>query len=253
VYQVTRTIHIPRKSLATGVVLWLMTTLLVWTGALPAAAQTTEPDTVCLGVTEPYWVNPSPGSTYHWELDGAPQTPTPGTDSVIITWNATGDFILTVQETSAANCLGPVDTLKIHVIHDPPLFVPPALSAGYCPEDITSAVYQPGGTYYVNDLVPPRPDYYFLPQGSTLLDYTLQPQSCPGGLTVTWEIDFEGALPPNLTGTGQISAAIPASGIQFPIGNNVITWTVTDIAGNTMTYSVTLVVLPRPDIGDIPP
>ena len=236
-----------------GIALWLMMPFLVWTGALPASAQTTEPDTVCLGVTKPYWVNPAPGSTYHWELGGVPQTPTSTTDTVTITWNATGDFILTVQETTSTFCLGPVDTLKIHVIHDPPVFIPPELPGGFCPEDISNAIYQPGGTYYVNDLVPPRPDYYLLTQGSTLLNYTVQPQGCPGSLSVTWVIDFAGPLPLDLTGNGQISTAIPATGIQFPIGNNVITWTVTDITGTITTYSVTLVVLPRPDIGDIPP
>ncbi len=120
-------------------------------------------------------------------------------------------------------------------------------------EDITAAVYNPGGTYYGTDLSPPRPDYYILAFGSTLLDYTTVTNSCPGDLTISWVIDFAGATPPDLTGTGQISAAIPAGGIQFPLGNNVITWTVTDVAGNTTVYSVTLVVLPRPEIGDIPP
>lgn len=244
--------HIPRTPATTGLVVPLLALLMVLLGAPMAAGQTTMPDTVCLGATESYWVNTVPGSTYLWKLDGVLQTPVTTTDTVYIDWNTLGDYILTVQEISADNCPGDVKSLQVHVQHDPPTFVQPVLASGYCMEDIAAAVYNPLGTYYVNDLTPPRPDHYLLPQGSTMLNYTTIMNGCPDLLVVSWVIDFAGATP-DLTGNGQISASIPPGGIQFPLGNNVITWTVTDVAGITTIYTVTLVVLPRPDIGDIPP
>jgi hypothetical protein len=234
--------------------LYLLMLLMVLFSARRAAGETTMSDTVCVGTTKPYWVNPVPGSTYLWKLDGVTQTPTITTDSVIISWNTLGDFELTVQEKSIDNCFGDVKLLKVHVKNDPPTFIPPVLSSGYCVEDITVAEYDPAGSYDdKTDLIPPRPDYYLLPFESTLLDITGISDDCPGTLTISWVIDFEGVSPPDLTGNGQISDAIPPGGIQFPVGTNVITWTVTDAAGSTTVHSVTLVVLPRPDIGDIPP
>jgi hypothetical protein len=220
--------------------------------ALWVSGQTTLPDTVCLNSTKPYWVTPTAGSTYIWKLGGVVQVPTITTDTVFITWSSLGNFTLTVQEISAFNCPGDIKSLAVHVKNNPPVFTVPVLATGYCMEDITTAVYNPGGTYYVNDLLPPRPDYYLLPFGSTLLDITGVADDCSTP-TISWVIDFAGALPPNMTGTGQISASLPPAGIQFPEGINVITWTVTDAGGLTIIHSVTLVVLPRPDIGDIPP
>jgi hypothetical protein len=229
--------------------MWLM----VLFSAFTAVGQSTEPDVACVGQTRRYWVDSIPGHTYHWRIDGV--TVQNGTiDMFRWTWTSVADYIVSVQETSSENCVGPWKLMPVHVINDPPTFVPPVLGTGYCVEDISEAEYNPAGTYDLKtDLIPPRPDYYLLTFGSTLLDYSTIIKSCPGNLTVSWVIDFAGALPPNLTGTGQISAAIPAAGIQFPVGNNVITWTVTDVAGNTTVYSVVLVVLPRPEIGDIPP
>jgi len=245
--------HIPRESAKHRLILSLLMLLMALAGAFRVSGQSGLPDTVCAGVTKPYWVTYTPGSAYNWLLDGVPQIPTITTDTVFITWSTTGDFLLTVQEITAENCPGTVRSLQVHVKNDPPAFVPPLLAPGYCMEDITTAVYNPGGTYYVNDLVPPRPDYYLLAEGSTLLDITGISDDCPGALTISWVIDFAGALPPDLVGTGQISASIPPGGIQFPLGNNVITYTLTDAAGSSTVHSVTLVVLPRPEIGDIPP
>ena len=243
--------HIRLSSALARLALCLLMPAMVLLCALRVAGQSTLPDNVCVGDTKHYWVVETVGSTYEWQIDGVVQLSV--IHEIDITWNTVGDFTLTVQETSADNCPGEVKSLPVHVKNDPPTFTPPALGTGYCVQDISVAVYNPGGIYYVNDLVPPRPDYYLVPQGSTMLDYTLTLNSCPNTLTITWEIDFAGALPPNLTGTGQISASIPPGGMQFPPGNNVITWTVTDVVGNVTTYQVTLVVLPRPDIGDIPP
>lgn len=229
-----------------------MALLMVLLGTLAATGESTLPDTVCAGETKHYWVDSTANSTYTWSIDGIVQAS--GTMAMFTrTWTTAGDYLLTVLETTAENCPGEEKQLQVHVKDDPPTFTAPVLATGYCMEDITDAVYNPGGTYYVNDLVPPRPDYYLLPAGSVLLDLTIVQHTCPGALSIAWVIDFAGALPPDLSGTGQISASIPPGGIQFPPGNNVITWTVTGPSGAVFVVSRTLVVLPRPDIGDIPP
>ena len=244
--------HIPRAPALARFFLALLVMLVALAGPVRVAAQSTAPDVVCLGATKHYWVTDNPGSTYEWTIEGVTQPST--TFEIYITWNTLGDFTLTVKETTAQNCPGQIRSLPVHVFNDPPGFIVPELATGYCVEDIHQATYNPGGTYYVNDISPPRPDYYLLTQGNTLLDITGITDDCPGQLTISWVIHFaNGPPPPDLTGTGQISLAIPPEGIQFPVGNNVITWTVTDAAGSTTVHSVTFVVLPRPDIGDIPP
>jgi hypothetical protein len=220
--------------------------LLLLLGGVRGFGQTTDPDTVCLGTTKPYWVTLSPGSTYNWWISNVLQPTT--NDTIVVTWTTLGNDTLKVQEISADNCLGDIRSLPVYVKNDPPMFNVPELDSGYCVENISAAVYT-GNKYNEGDLVPPRPDWYQLPLGSTMLDI-YPADDCPGELTISWMIFFrypESALP-NLSGTGQISAATP---IQFPVGDNFITWTVTDVAGQTTTKSVHLIVLPRPEIGDI--
>lgn len=249
----TCNIHIPKFIARAGPILRVVVMLLGLAGAFRASGQSTDPDTVCLGETKSYWTDSvaNPGATYTWRIDGAVQQNGP-VNLFQWTWSALGDFTVSVRVTSADNCAGPWMNLPVHVFNGPPVFAVPPLATGYCVEDISSAVYNPGGTYYVDDLVPPRPDYYLLMPGETLLDIN-PTDDCPGVLTITWEIDFPSPPSPDLTGTGQISATMPPGGIRFPVGTSTITWTVTDAGGLSTTHSASFVVLPRPDIGDIPP
>lgn len=227
--------------------------VLLMLSAWKGYGQTSAPDTVCLGSTKNYWVNPTPGSTYQWRLDGILQ---PGSsNSISITWNTLGDFMLTVVETSGDLCPGDTIALPVHVKNEPPDFNVPPLENGYCVENISEAIYNPAGSYpNKTDLIPPRPDYYLVTYGSTMLDITGITDDCTLNPDISWIIDFAGPAPPdNLAGTGQISAAIPPEGIRFPVGDNVITWTVTDGGGLSVTKTVHLIVFPRPEIGDIPP
>lgn len=229
------------------ILLLLLLLITAWKGY----GQSSAPDTVCLGTSKEYWVTPTTGSTYIWKVNVDVQ---PGNlANINILWDEIGDFILSVQETSIDSCLGDIRELPVHVKNDPPEFSVPILDDGYCVEDFSVAVYQPGGSYELGtDIQPPRPDYYLLPEGSTLLDITGITDDCTLNPFISWEIDFAGPSPPdNLTGTDQISAFIPPEGIKFPAGDNTITWTVTDDFGLSVTHSVTLVVLPRPDIGDL--
>jgi hypothetical protein len=75
-------------------------------GALNASSQIAMPDSVCIGATKHYWVNGSPGSNYSWAIDGSAL---PGNSFEIWhTWSVAGNFSLTVQETSADGCIGPL-------------------------------------------------------------------------------------------------------------------------------------------------
>ena len=117
---------------------------------------------------------------------------------------------------------------------------------GYCVEGFVQAIYNPGGAYYVNDLTPVRRDYYILTNGNTLLDLTGISDNC-GIPVISWEIDFGNNGSTDVTGTDHISLSTP---INFPLGINLITYTVTDVNGNDTSGNVILTVLPRPDILD---
>jgi hypothetical protein len=128
-----------------------------------------------------------------------------------------------------------------------PVFTPPTLSSGYCVEGFIAAIYKPGGVYYVDDLTPVRRDYYILTAGNTLLDLNpaLISDNCPGTLAISWTIDFGNNGSSDMSGNGQISLVTP---INFPLGDNLVTWTVTDANGNFSQESTILKVLPRPEI-----
>ncbi len=128
-----------------------------------------------------------------------------------------------------------------------PQFELPWLGTGYCVENITQAVFNPEGSYSGNnDLTNPRPNYFLLQAGNTMLDvYELTDASCADehDLIVTWVIELSnGEI---MEGTGLLSESAP---LQFPIGENRIIYTVTNIAGGFTTRDFTLVVLARPEI-----
>ena len=67
-------------------------------------------------------------------------------------------------------------------------------------------------------------------------------------LFLHWKIELVGGM--EITGTGQISTYL--FNIQFPLGNNTITYWLEDQSGNLTPEAsrpvVTVTVLPRPDI-----
>ena len=87
---------------------------------LRVACQVTTADTVCAGQTRHYYVDPDPGSTYSWHVDGLLQAGlndnefdfTRGKDNI---------YLLEVQEYSAEGCPGPVRTEMVVVIQCPVL------------------------------------------------------------------------------------------------------------------------------------
>jgi uncharacterized repeat protein (TIGR01451 family) len=130
----------------------------------------------------------------------------------------------------------------------PPTFTLPSDTV-YCVEDIINALYNPVGVYPIDDLTYPRPDYFLLTVGNTILDILNLDDNCmaPEDLVITWELDFgiNGTI--DQAGTGLLSGPPP---IYFPVGTNAIYYTVTDECGNSNTQTLIIVVDPRPDIQD---
>lgn len=67
-------------------------------GSMHVVAQKAMPDTVCIGSTKSYMVNPAnpPGSIYKWWIDGVLQNEIK--NAITITWNTTGRFKIEVRE-----------------------------------------------------------------------------------------------------------------------------------------------------------
>jgi len=130
----------------------------------------------------------------------------------------------------------------------PPTFSLPSDTI-YCVEDLINALYNPVGVYPIDDLTYPRPDYYLHLPGNTSLDLIDLDDNCtpPWDLLITWEFDFGYNGNIDMAGSGQLSLPPP---IYFPVGTNMLYFTVTDACGNSTTLPLTLIVEPRPDIQD---
>jgi gliding motility-associated-like protein len=89
------------------------------------SAQESMPDNVCVGETKFYRVDPNPGSTYIWWLDGKIQSKFNGNE-FYNTWAVANTFFLEVQEYSSEGCPGPVRSCSIFVT--PCLVIPEAFS-----------------------------------------------------------------------------------------------------------------------------
>ncbi|SVE54374.1 uncharacterized protein METZ01_LOCUS507228, partial [marine metagenome] len=66
--------------------------------------------------TQTYYVNPSPGSTYDWNVIGATIQSGMGTNTVDILWNNSGMFSFSVIETNINGCVGEEVSLLVNVI-----------------------------------------------------------------------------------------------------------------------------------------
>jgi hypothetical protein len=182
--------------------------------------------------------------TYSWAMTGA--TTASGTGAIgvhafnvgitTITWTAT-------NVSGTDNCTQTVTVTD----NQAPTFTLPILASGYCVEAIFQAVYNPGQENTNLDITYIRPDYYLFGAGFTLLDLSSVADNCaPASPAIAWAIDFGNNGSVDLSGTGQLSAY--GTALQFPLGTNRITYTVTDTAGITTVKFVDLVVIPRPDI-----
>lgn len=64
-------------------------------------------DTVCVGLTQIYFVDPTPGSIYDWNLSSGGTLYEDGSNTISIDWGGTpGDYTINVQETTVEGCVG---------------------------------------------------------------------------------------------------------------------------------------------------
>ncbi|MFY9153219.1 MAG: Ig-like domain-containing protein, partial [Prolixibacteraceae bacterium] len=181
----------------------------------------------------------APYYTYSWTGPG-----TFNSSSEDISGLVTGTYIVSVSDASGCTIS---DSYPVGTSPDitPPIFTTPVLTAGYCPIDIFQAIYNEDQSDPDLDLTFPRPDYYLFGAGNILLDLPNVADNCAlASNPIAWTIDFGNNGSADLSGTGQISTY--GSPIQFPVGDNLIKYTVTDAAGKTATDAVILTVIPRP-------
>lgn len=125
------------------IIVWAM---LLFT-ATNAVAQNAMPDTVCAGKTRTYSVNdPSVPSTYTWTINGVTQGTT--TNSIIITWNTPGTFLITVQEhSSITGCDGDIRSGYVYVNAHPTDTTNATVCANQLPYFWRGNSYNNAGTY----------------------------------------------------------------------------------------------------------
>src|SRR6476620_6468309 len=93
---------------------YLIVFVLLLFSTLKVAAQNAMPDDVCVGTTRTYSVNdPTVPSTYTWQINGVTQSTT--TNSLTVTWNTVGTYLITVQEHSADGCDGEIQSGYVYV------------------------------------------------------------------------------------------------------------------------------------------
>ncbi|MBN3036307.1 MAG: hypothetical protein JW861_12045 [Bacteroidales bacterium] len=103
----------------TGIIVFQMTFLILYSGVAILRAQDFPTDTVCAGANEYYKVLPTPGSTYTWRISSG-GTPTYGVDikndSIRIAWANTNTMVedfVKVVETNKYGRSGDTITLRI--------------------------------------------------------------------------------------------------------------------------------------------
>ena len=156
---------------------------------------------------------------------------------------------ISLTNSTVSSICAPIPCMNDNV---PPTFTTPTLNPGYCVEDIYQAIYKDGAEGTPTDLTFLRPDYYtLLTADLNMLDLISLADNCALKTNpISWSITFADGRD-NLTGNGQFSTYVPVApltGIEFPLGTNIITYTLTDAAFNKTIKSINLVVTPRPGL-----
>jgi gliding motility-associated-like protein len=96
---------------------------------LRVTGQMTMPDTVFVGQTRQYYVNPGPGSIFTWWVDGVLQSGFTSNEFEY-TWNSAKTYLIEVLEISAEGCPGTVRSGLVYVntVNDLSLTIPDAFS-----------------------------------------------------------------------------------------------------------------------------
>ncbi len=158
----------------------------------------------------------------------------------------TGIDSITVMVSDQLGFTQPV-CLTYYVCGSPPQFTNFSDTVHWCVQDIVAAIWD-GAC----DFTPIRPDWHTMYAGDTSLDIDMSSFSddCtpPEELILHWKITLVGGT--IITGTGQVSTY--GSNIQFPLGDNTITYWLEDQCGNLTPLAdrpvVIVRVFPRPEI-----
>ena len=112
--------------------------------AFRVTGQMTMPDYVWIGQTRQYHVDPNPGSTYTWWIDGVVQAGST-INEFVHTWNTANTYLLELQERSSDGCPGPVRSGQVFVnpVHELYLIIPDAFSPN---GDLINDVWNIGNT-----------------------------------------------------------------------------------------------------------
>jgi len=218
----------------------------------PPTCSVTGPATVCPSSASNTYTVPAGMTSYAWSITGNGSISGAATgQSVNVTAGPTNNspFTLSLAMTNATGCTSNCQQVIQVADNVPPTFSLPLLSAGYCVEYVSQALYNPGHENTDLDITWLRPDYYLVAAGSTLLNLGSLADNCALAVNpVAWTIDFGNNGSIELSGSGQLSTY--GSELQFPLGKNRISYTVTDKAGNISIQFADLVVTPRPVISN---
>ncbi len=106
-------------------------------------------DTVCVGLTQDYSVEFTPGSTYNWNISGG-GTLTNNNNSSSVTWGGIpGNYTISVQETTDDGCIGDLIDTTIVVVDTLITFGQP--TTGLCLGDTTQLIANPGSGFWNGD------------------------------------------------------------------------------------------------------
>jgi formylmethanofuran dehydrogenase subunit C len=172
-----------------------------------------------------------------------------GTTTDPLTYSTQGTYSVTwTYDDGHGNTTTQTQNVVIDDVTAPVFNIPTASNGGLdwspCADDITQAQWDQAN----DDITPTPPQYATFYQGDTYLDLQLAwlSDNCTAAdqLVISWSIQF--ADNTTMSGTGQLSAH--SGNIQFPIGDNTITYTITDKSNNQASYNYDVAVKPRPVI-----
>jgi len=212
----------------------------------------TGPATLCPSSTGNIYTAPAGAAVYAWSItgNGTIQGLTNG-ESVTVTAGGANNssFTLSLALTGSNGCTSNCQQVISVEDNVAPTFVLPLHAAEYCVEYVSQALYNPGQENTPLDITYLRPDYYLISSGSLMLNLSSVADNCALSVNpVSWTIDFGNNGSIEFSGAGQISTY--GLEIQFPLGTNRISYTVTDLVGNVRVQFVDLIVTPRPVISN---
>lgn len=186
----------------------------------------------------------SGGTSYVWSTGATTQS---------ITATTSGSYIVTV--TDANSCTATSASTEIVMDNLAPSFtVAPTTPRNFCVSDIIDATFYPD----TMDISPIRPDYHILtPAEKSLFDLSSSTFSdnctLPAALILHWRIEFNGTLPADISGTGQLSdyiGEIKFDGAPSADVTHHIKFWLEDGSGNLSTpeADVSVIIKPRPNI-----